>query len=67
MSEDILYNEIRDKLRIRCRERCAENKFCETCEIFKSAKLIGVDLQPSDCVEYVAVKMIIEERRKRSI
>lgn len=57
---------IRSELRERCSSRCGDNRYCETCEIYKTAKLIGQDIQPSDCVEYVAVQMILEERLRHS-
>lgn len=56
---------IRKRLRARCRARCGENKYCDTCDIYKAAKLIGPEIQPSDCVEYVAIQMIYEAERKR--
>lgn len=56
---------IREELRERCRKRCKGVKLCGNCKRYQRFfKRYGEPLDPVDCLEDVAIDMILEQRRE---
>lgn len=60
-------NEIRRELRDRCRKRCKGVELCGNCKRYQRYyKKYGEPLDPVDCLEDVAVQLILERTANKA-